>query len=36
MNSTGEKTSQATLFEMPLSVIQTGTRSKARTLSIAS
>ena len=34
--STGEKTSQATLFEMPLSVIQTGTRSKARTLSIAS
>lgn len=33
---TGEKTSQATLFEMPLSVIPSGTRSKARTLSIAS
>lgn len=34
--STGEKPSQATLFEMPLSVVQTGTRSKARTLAIAS
>ena len=34
--STGEKPSQATLFEMPLSVVQAGTRSKARTLAIAS
>ena len=34
--STGEKPSQATLFEMPLSVVQTGTRSKVRPLTIAS
>lgn len=33
---TGEKTSQATLFELPLSVISSGTRSKVRPLAIAS
>ena len=33
---TGQKTSQGSLFEMPPSVVQTGTRSKARTLAIAS